>query len=62
MSKSRVVVSLTWERIPEGNANYFLVALFQHADAINIISESREVREDRVGEPYGWDSIELKID
>jgi hypothetical protein len=42
------------------SANYFVVALSEHADAIKVELESGEVREDRVREPYGWDGIELR--
>jgi hypothetical protein len=40
--------------------NHLLVALFEHAVAIIVPLESGEIREDRVREPYGWDSIELR--
>ena len=33
--------------------------MFKHANAIEDKSDSREVRQNRVGKPYGWDSIEL---
>jgi hypothetical protein len=46
--------------IIKGNTNYFLVALSEHAEAIKVELESGEVREDRVREPYCWDSIELR--
>jgi hypothetical protein len=42
------------------SVKYFVVALSEHADAIKVELESGEVREDRVREPYGWDSIELR--
>jgi hypothetical protein len=42
------------------DCNHFLVALFEHAVTIIVPLESGEVREDRVREPYGWDSIELR--
>jgi hypothetical protein len=46
--------------IIKGNTNYFLVALSEHAEAIEVELESGEVREDRVRESYGWDGIELR--
>ena len=43
-----------------GKGNYFLISIFEHANVIKNISDSREVRENRVRKPDGWDNVELK--
>jgi len=42
-----------------GKKNYFFISLFKHANPVDVELESREVRENRVRKPYGWDSVEL---
>jgi len=42
-----------------GKVVYFLVALFNHVATIKNCFESSKVRENWVGEPSGWDGIEL---
>jgi hypothetical protein len=61
VSEIRTVISSTQisTYIFKKNANDLLVAISEHADAIKVELESREVREDRVREAYGWDNIEL---
>jgi hypothetical protein len=39
--------------------NHSLIAFFKHANSIEEKPESREIGENRVGEPYGRDGIEL---
>jgi hypothetical protein len=43
-----------------GKGNYFFISIFEHANVIKDKLDSREVRENRVRKPYGWDSVELK--
>jgi hypothetical protein len=40
---------------------HFLISIFEHANAIEDKLNSREVRENRVRKPYGWNSVELKL-
>ena len=43
-----------------GKGNYFFISIFEHANVIKDKLDSREVRENWVRKPYGWDSVELK--
>jgi len=43
-----------------GAADYFLISFFEHGGAVEVKSKSREVRENWVRKPNGWDSIKLE--
>ena len=45
----------------EERVMHFLISIFEHANAIEDKLNSREVRENRVRKPYGWNSVELKL-
>jgi hypothetical protein len=46
--------------VEKGGQHYFVITLFEHAVTIKIKSNSGDVREDWIREPYGGDSSELE--